>query len=161
MVMWWWCALALGQEEPPVEEGVEPTEEPAPSEEPEPEPEPEPEVITIPPFSLDDGLEGFEDEARRYEGGSDGGLDDILVDWGGPPVMLRGRWYIRPLLSWTQLQGPSRSAAAVRFGAAFGRQWFTAGAGVVQGGGGLDLDVSAPVGGAVGYRLRGSGTVGP
>jgi len=120
-----------------------------------------PEVIEIPAYQLGGGLEGFEAEAEAYAAKGEGAELERLVDWAGPPVMLRGRWYVRPILAWTQLQGLQSGSAGVRLGAAAGRQWFTTGDRAVQGGAAFDVRLTAPLGGVTGYRVHTALTAGP
>lgn len=128
---WWWAPIALAVEEPREVE-IEPAE-PLPS-------------------ALDD----LDDAAREVE------LEaPELEDWVPlPGALLRGRWYAKPLLSWTHLPG-DEGGGAVRLGAALGHQWWTLDSLPVQVGGESRLEVTAPIGGARGRRIELNTVAGP
>jgi hypothetical protein len=157
--MWLWVAAALGQQ---AQEGVdEPVDETEAPEEaidvPPPTPAP-PVVIEIPAYTIDKGLGGFDQEVRAYD---DEGFEGIDLDWAAPPDLIRGKWYVRPVVGYSQLRGPAAQGGAVRVGANVGRQWFLTGDSPVQGGGNIGLVATAPIGQATGFLVHGEALAGP
>ncbi len=181
--MWWWIAVGLAQQadETPVAadtpsmdtpsdpagtsiEASAPREEEAPTESVE---EPAPTVLVIPAYGLKGGLSTLETAGAEHSASDDGqvGLEAMArlegIDWSAPTSMLRGRWYVRPVLAFDELGAGAARARALRAGAAVGRLWFTTGGLPVQGGADVGLHASAPLGQATGYRLHAHALAGP
>jgi hypothetical protein len=158
--LWTISALALAAD-PAIAEPVpaevpaetEPTEAPAEVE----EPAEEPVVYTI---EVDDQLLGsalddFAEKAQEVREDDPARLDD----WLGlnRPVLFRGRWFAKPLLSWANLEGKN----AVRPGIAVGHQWFPVSELPIQLAGETRLSLAAPVGGAKGRSIELTSVLGP
>ncbi|MCO4747491.1 MAG: hypothetical protein KC912_22005 [Proteobacteria bacterium] len=155
-------ALAADPTEPvdvPADEA--PAEAAEDAETPAPEPEEaeldEPVVYTIEvdDSTLGTALDDFSDKAREVREDDPARLDDWLGM--NRPVLFRGRWFAKPLLSWANLDGKS----AVRPGLAIGHQWFPVAELPIQLAGETRLAMAVPAGGAKGRSIELTSVLGP
>lgn len=138
------CAVAWA-EEPPAEAA--------------PAPDPAPEVIELSADTpVDSALDGFDDAAREVALQGDG----VLLDEFLPQGLVRGRFFVRPLVALAWLEpGSGEGRSAAQLGVTLGHHWWVMGDRPITVGGETRLEASAPVGAASGRRLALSTRGGP
>ena len=166
MLLWMLTCLALASD--PAEEAVPEASQQASTEsqpaeasseeaaDPAPEPATDVYEISVDDSDLGSALDDFDERAQRYGEESQETLGDAA--WRGlRPQLFRGRWFIKPVVAWSSLQGQW----AVPMGLAGGHQWFPASESPLQWTGETRLDATAPVGKMQGHHLQLTSTAGP
>lgn len=135
--------------------------EPPPAEAPAGDPAPE-EISLSAGAPVGSALDGLDRAAAEVALQGEGLLDTLIEEELLPDGLVRGRLFVRPLLSVVALapRGGALGGAA-QLGATVGHHWWLLGERAVDVGGETRLEASAPVGGAVGRRLALSTRAGP
>ena len=159
--------LALAQdpdpppaEEPATPEDVETSEDAEPTEASEASASGRSYTIDVDDTGLGSALDDFAEKGATVAAEDGARLEDLVADEFTRlerPVLFRSRWFVKPLLSWANLDGRS----GLRPGLAVGHQWFPVADVPVQLAGETRLAAAAPIGGLRGYSFELTSLAGP